>query len=231
MIHLYQSYPEGHLTAPHGHDRPQYCYLHGGGGVISSRQQGCLLVAGQLCFLPQGQEHEFRVLRRSRLSLIYADRELGAPFGQLEVIPMVAGLFARLAQLEEAGGDGEPYLRVLGLELGRAPPLAGPQPCAAALDPRLLRVLDKVCQAPSIQPGLAELAAGCGASERTLNRLFVRQLGCTFRQWRQQVVMGRARQLQHQGLSHGRIAEILGYGDLSAFSHAFNRFLRSESVS
>ena len=34
---------------------------------------------------------------------------------------------------------------------------------------------------------LTALAADCGASVRTLNRLFLQQLGCSFRQWREQV--------------------------------------------
>ena len=89
---------------------------------------------------------------------------------------------------------------------------------SAALDVRLLRVLERVCRHPSIEYGLAELASDSGASVRTLNRLFSQQLGCSFRQWRQQVVMGRARQLQQQGQPLSRIALELGYGISALFS-------------
>lgn len=228
---LYRDYPQGALTALHCHGGSQFCYLHRGGGVISSEAAGVLLVAGQLCLIPAGLAHEFRVLRHSRLSLIYLDDlDGGRELTTRQVSPLLAGLFERLADMADMADMAEPglrdaYLTVLAAELRQAPVAAGFM-LSAALDVRLLRVLERVCRHPSIEYGLAELAADSGASVRTLNRLFSQQLGCSFRQWRQQVVMGRARQLQQQGQPLSRIALELGYGDFSAFSHAFNRFLR-----
>ncbi|HAU4961324.1 TPA: helix-turn-helix transcriptional regulator, partial [Aeromonas hydrophila] len=225
---LYRDYPQGALTSLHCHGGSQFCYLHRGGGVISSQAAGVLLVAGQLCLIPAGLAHEFRVLRHSRLSLIYLDDlddlDGGRELTTHQVSPLLAGLFERLADMAEPGLR-DAYLTVLAAELRQAPVAAGFM-LSAALDVRLLRVLERVCRHPSIEYRLAELAADAGASVRTLNRLFSQQLGCSFRQWRQQVVMGRARQLQQQGQPLSRIALELGYGDFSAFSHAFNRFLR-----
>lgn len=222
MSFLHHSYPLGHLTALHSHPQAQYCYLHQGGGVITGHDGGGLLVAGQLCLIPAGWAHEFRVLRHSRLSLLYSPQPACTTFRQLQVNPMLAGLFARLPELGE-GETRDAYLGVLHHELGLAPPLAGQLPLAADLDPRLLRVLERVCQAPSVKVTLEALASDCGASVRTLNRLFARQLGCSFRQWRERVLMGRARQLQHQGMAASQIAGILGYEDPEAFSAALAR--------
>ncbi|MNC03186.1 DNA-binding transcriptional regulator AraC [compost metagenome] len=222
MSFLHHSYPLGHLTALHCHSQAQYCYLHQGGGVITGHDGGGLLVAGQLCLIPAGWAHEFRVLRHSRLSLLYSPQPACTTFSQLQVNPMLAGLFARLPELGE-GETRDAYLGVLHHELGLAPPLAGQLPLAADLDPRLLRVLEKLCQAPSVKMTLEALARDCGASVRTLNRLFARQLGCSFRQWRERVLMGRARQLQHQGMAPSQIAGILGYEDPEAFSAALAR--------
>ena len=222
MSCLHPSYPQGHFTALHCHPHAQYCYLHDGGGIITGRGEGELLVAGQICFIPAGWEHEFRVLRRSRLSLLYVPTSARTTFGPLQASPLLAGLFARLPELAEEEVKGA-YLTVLGQELERADPLAERIPLAGELDPRLLRVLDRVCQAPAIHLTLGALAADCGASVRTLNRLFARQLGCSFRQWRERVLMGRARQLQHQGMAPAEIAGILGYEDPDAFSAALAR--------
>uniref|UniRef100_UPI0020B151CF helix-turn-helix transcriptional regulator n=1 Tax=Aeromonas caviae TaxID=648 RepID=UPI0020B151CF len=141
--------------------------------------------------------------------------------------PRVAGLFARLPELAEEEVKGA-YLTVLGQELERADPLAARIPLTGELDPRLLRVLDRVCQAPAIHLTLTALAADCGASVRTLNRLFLQQLGGSFRQWRGQVVLGRARQLQHRGLTLAQIADRLGYEDPGALSRALQRLARRE---
>lgn len=224
MSFLHHAYPLGHLTALHSHPQAQYCYLHQGGGVITGCDGGGLLVAGQLCLIPAGWAHEFRVLRHSRLSLLYTPQPASTTFNQLQVSPMLAGLFARLPELEE-GETRDAYLKVLRHELGLAPPLTGQLPLAADLDPRLLRVLERVCQASSVKVTLEALAVDCGASVRTLNRLFARQLGCSFRQWRERVLMGRARQLQHQGMVPAEIAGILGYEDPDAFSAALARVM------
>ncbi len=230
MSFLHRSCPQGHFTPLHSHPQAQYCYMHDGGGVITGGAASELLVAGQLCFIPAGWEHEFRVLRHSRLSLIYTASSLSAPFGLRQVTPLLAGLFARLSELEE-GAEREAYLTVIGHELARSAPQAAQPALAANLDPRLLRVLERFCQAPSINTTLAELAVDCGASLRTLNRLFLLQLGCTFRQWRKQVVMGRARQLQYQGFTSVQIADLLGYEDPAAFSRALQRFAGRDSAS
>ncbi|WP_323922595.1 helix-turn-helix domain-containing protein [Aeromonas caviae] len=227
MSCLNPSYPQGHFTALHCHPHAQYCYLHDGGGIITGRGEGELLVAGQICFIPAGWEHEFRVLRRSRLSLLYVPTSARTAFGPLQASPLLAGLFARLSELVEEEVKGA-YLTVLGQELERADPLAARIHLAGELDPRLLRVLDRVCQAPAIHLTLAALAADCGASVRTLNRLFLQQLGCSFRQWREQVVLGRARQLQHRGLTLAQIADRLGYEDPGALSRALQRLARRE---
>ncbi|MGL6483539.1 cupin domain-containing protein [Aeromonas caviae] len=79
MSCLHPSYPQGHFTALHCHPHAQYCYLHDGGGIITGRGEGELLVAGQICFIPAGWEHEFRVLRRSRLSLLYVPTSPAPP--------------------------------------------------------------------------------------------------------------------------------------------------------
>ena len=168
--------------------------------LLAATEKGELLVAGQICFIPAGWEHEFRVLRRSRLSLLYVPTSARTAFGPLQASPLLAGLFARLPELVEEEVKGA-YLTVLGQELERPDPLAARIHLAGEPDPRLLRVLDRVCHAPAIHLTLAALAADCGASVRTLNRLFLQQLGCSFRQWREQVVLGRARQLQHRGLT------------------------------
>ncbi|WP_454010577.1 helix-turn-helix domain-containing protein [Aeromonas sp. Marseille-Q7275] len=181
-------------------------------------------MAGQLCLIPAGWAHEFRVLRHSRLSLLYTPQPASTTFSQLQVSPMLVDLFARLPELEE-GEARDAYLKVLRHELALAAPLAGQLPLAADLDPRLLRVLERLCQAPSVKVTLEALAVDCGASVRTLNRLFARQLGCSFRQWRERVLMGRARQLQHQGMVPAEIAGILGYEDPDAFSAALARVM------
>ncbi|MGN5168130.1 helix-turn-helix domain-containing protein [Aeromonas hydrophila] len=77
---------------------------------------------------------------------------------------------------------------------------------------------------PSVKVTLEALAMTAAPRCAPSIASFLQQLGCTFRQWREQVVMGRARQLQHQGMAPAvQIADLLGYEDPAAFSGALQR--------
>ncbi|MBW8899241.1 MAG: helix-turn-helix transcriptional regulator, partial [Massilia sp.] len=66
-------------------------------------------------------------------------------------------------------------------------------------------------------------ARQAGASERTLARLFERELGMSFGQWRQQVRLAHAAPLIARGMPLARVAEELGYASQSAFSQMFRK--------
>ena len=159
---LYRDYPQGALTALHCHGGSQFCYLHRGGGVISSQAAGVLLVAGQLCLIPAGLAHEFRVLRHSRLSLIYLDDlDGGSELTTRQVSPLLAGLFERLADMAESGLR-DAYLTVLAAELRQAPAAAGFMLSAAcqlatAMGLRVVRLSARIALA----------TAGCWRARRT----------------------------------------------------------------
>ena len=70
---------------------------------------------------------------------------------------------------------------------------------------------------------LAEWARDTGASPRTVARLFRQELGSTFTQWRQQVILARAVALAAGRKPINQIAAELGYNSPSAFSAMVRR--------
>ena len=101
MSCLHPSHPQGHFTALHCHPMPNTAICTT--GAASSRGEGrenCWWRA-RSAFIPAGWEHEFRVLRRSRLSLLYVPTSARTAFGPLQASPLLAGLFARLPELAE----------------------------------------------------------------------------------------------------------------------------------
>jgi AraC-like DNA-binding protein len=64
-----------------------------------------------------------------------------------------------------------------------------------------------------------------GASERTVARLFRDELGTSFGQWRQQVLLARALTLAARKRPMSEIAAELGYASPSAFSAMVRRTL------
>jgi AraC-like DNA-binding protein len=94
-------------------------------------------------------------------------------------------------------------------------------PRRASVSDRLRRVL---LERPGVFPPLPQAAAACGLSERTLRRRLAAE-GTSFRaevdQLRRELA---ARYLTDTGLSVSETANRLGYRDVAAFGHAFQRW-------
>jgi AraC-like DNA-binding protein len=78
-----------------------------------------------------------------------------------------------------------------------------------------------VLRAPAERATLAQWAAEVGASERTMARLFREQLGTSYQQWRQQVVLAHALPLLARGMPVSQVAAAAGYASESAFTAMF----------
>jgi AraC-like DNA-binding protein len=84
-------------------------------------------------------------------------------------------------------------------------------------DKRLRHLCEAVLADPTRHATLAAWAHDTGASPRTVARLFRSELGSTFTQWRQQVILAKAVSLAACRMPMGQIAAELGYSP-SAFS-------------
>ncbi|MDR2336333.1 MAG: helix-turn-helix transcriptional regulator [Burkholderiaceae bacterium] len=84
-------------------------------------------------------------------------------------------------------------------------------------DKRLRSLCEAVIADPTLHETLEEWARNTGASPRTVARLFRTELGSTFTQWRQQVVLAKALSMAASRMPMGQIAQELGYSP-SAFS-------------
>ena len=84
-------------------------------------------------------------------------------------------------------------------------------------DKRLRHLCEAVIADPTRHDTLAGWAQDTGASPRTVARLFRSELGSTFTQWRQQVILAKAVSLAAGRMPMGQIAAELGYS-ASAFS-------------
>jgi AraC-like DNA-binding protein len=104
-------------------------------------------------------------------------------------------------------------------EIGRAAtrPIAVPN----CRDARLRRVTETLLADPADPRGLEDHAAAAGASARTLARLFRRETGMSFQQWRRQLRLTEALTQLSQGVPPARAAAAVGYASGPAFGAAF----------
>jgi AraC-like DNA-binding protein len=122
----------------------------------------------------------------------------------------------------DAGDARESMLTALILdEVARSPTL----PICVALpeDKRLKSLCANLIADPASPLTLDDWATRVGASGRTLARLFERELGMGFAQWRQQVRLAHAASLIARGMPLSRVAAELGYASQSAFSAMFRK--------
>jgi len=106
-------------------------------------------------------------------------------------------------------------------ELRRALPV--PLGVDLPTDKRLRALCEAVIDDPGRHARLEAWAQACGASPRTVARLFRSELGTSFGQWRQQVLLARAVTLAARKLPMASIAAELGYASPSAFSAMVRR--------
>jgi AraC-like DNA-binding protein len=126
------------------------------------------------------------------------------------------------ASLDGPALEREARLNALALdELRRAAPV--PLGVDLPADKRLRALCQAVLDEPTRHATLAGWAGDAGASPRTVARLFRQELGTSFGQWRQQVLLARAVSLAAGKRPMSHIAAELGYASASAFSAMVRR--------
>lgn len=138
----------------------------------------------------------------------------------VDVSPLLRELVlhaVRRCPLERDRPEHRRIVEMIGDQLAEAPhaPLLLPSP----IDSRA-HALAAALEADMVAP-LDLLAAGVGASRRTLERLFRTETGMTIGQWRQRQRLVRALELLAAGQPVTAVATTVGYATASAFTAMF----------
>jgi AraC-like DNA-binding protein len=92
-------------------------------------------------------------------------------------------------------------------------------------EPRLARLMARLVADPGSALGLKELARETGASERTLARLFARETGMSFIQWKMRLRLIASIERLARGATVTDVAANLGYATTSSFIYMFRKQL------
>jgi AraC-like DNA-binding protein len=84
---------------------------------------------------------------------------------------------------------------------------------------------DALAMNPADARTLGELATAAGMTERTVARLFLKETGLTFGQWRRQLRLLAALERLGAGESVSNVALDVGYEDVSSFIAVFKAAL------
>jgi len=93
-------------------------------------------------------------------------------------------------------------------------------------DRRLMMIFNALMEQPQQDLNLSGWAKQVGASERTLSRLFMKELGMSFPLWRQHLRLVSSLSFLDTDLSVQEIAFNVGYNSDSSFIHAFKNLFK-----
>jgi AraC-like DNA-binding protein len=227
------------VTFPKGHPGPSrqtvppvaagwHQLIHATRGVMSIRTGDCAWVVPpqRAMWIPAGERCEVRLSGEVALRTLYLLDELavGLPSRTMavNVSPLLRELIVRVNRIGALDREVPEQDRLIGvildeLKLLREAPLPLPLP----KDPRALRLAALAQEEES----LPRLVRECGASLRTLERLFRAETHMSLGQWRRRQKLQKAIGLLGSGEPVNAVALDLGYGSASAFIAMFQREL------
>lgn len=221
-----RDYHDGERTGWHDHLRAQLLYAIAGVMRVDTPEAGFVVPPGRALWMPAGMSHEVRSQGRLAMRALFFRADAA---GVGERMPSAMGVSPLLRELilaacaeplewDEAGRGGH-LAALIAEEVARAPRL--PFGVPALRDPRLKRLATALAREPASELTLEDWSARCGASARTLARLFQMETGMGFSRWRQTLRLTEAAALLAQGATPARAAAAVGYASAPAFGAAF----------
>ncbi|GKS99542.1 MULTISPECIES: helix-turn-helix domain-containing protein [unclassified Acidovorax] len=239
--------PADTQVLPHRHPWAQVAISTTGVIRLTAAQGTYIVPPSRALWIPPGVEHAVTMVQDADLRTLYFHQPRGrcgpgVPIGAaraddaawrqcrvLEVSPLLRALVCEMPS-EPDDSATPPTPELLRRERHLSALICEELRRAAALrlgvdlprDKRLLHLCEAVLADPTRHEALEDWARDTGASPRTVARLFRAELGSTFTQWRQQVILAKAVALAAERLPVGQIAAELGYS-ASAFSAMVRR--------
>lgn len=224
-----ESLHAGSYATRHSHDWVQFCYAisgvlgvyTNGGNYFAPPQWGV--------WIPAGVEHDVVASGQAEMRSLYIRRDAcqWAPghCRVLEVTPLARELIKQfcLMPVEYPEGDSAEgrLVSVLLDQLRTLPEVGFSVPLPS--HPGLQALCNSLIAEPDKAHTLQRWAAKLGCSEKTLMRLFQRQTGLSFRNWRQRMRLLSSLALLEAGQSVTDAALGCGYDSTSAYIAAFKQ--------
>ncbi|GAB2845383.1 helix-turn-helix transcriptional regulator [Pseudoduganella ginsengisoli] len=225
-------YAAGVFIERHRHNKHQLVYAVQGVLCVHSDHGQWIVPPNRAIWMPAGVDHWIRCIGITLMRSVYVHPRAAASLPiQADDRPRAVAVTPLLRELIVAAmAVPQPYVRdsrdgrlmaLLVDELQALPtlPLHLPQP----RDARLRAICNALRDQPASPDTLADWAGRIGIDVKTIQRLFARETGMTFGQWRQQTRLLGALERLAQGHKVVDVALDLGYDSPSAFATMFKR--------
>jgi AraC-like DNA-binding protein len=234
LVAMPKDFAHGAHIAPHSHPRAQLVWAASGVMAVTAEsmtgRDSWIVPPQRAVWIPAGTVHEIRMSGPVAMRSLYIDAATAASAGPQCKVILMSGLLRELVlEMADAPLDYPAEGRFAAVttlildEIARsqAQQLRLPMP----RDPRLGSLCTALLAEPERGDTLDNWSQTVGASSRTLARLFARETGMSFREWRTQARLAAALARLAQGGDIAGIAAEIGYRSPSAFTAMFRKTL------
>lgn len=222
------SHANGEFIYPHHHPRAQLVHAIAGVITVTCPPGSWVVPTGHAVWMPAGMDHAIRIAGQVEMRTVFIDPDARTDLPtKCEVIEVSALLRALVVSAtcipfdyDVQGRDGRVMDLILD-EVRLAPRLSMhvPMPRHA----RLAKLCERLIADPAAPVTLESLAADQAMSGRTLARLFHKELGMSFGEWRRRMRLFLSLPRLAAGTSILEVAMEHGYQSPSAFAAMFKR--------
>src|SRR5271170_1695341 len=222
--------PDAYVIPEHSHPEHQLIFASSGVMTLRTRQGVWVLPPRRAVWIPAGTPHSVAMSGAVSLRTLYflpaLVHTLPSKCFVMNVSPLLSELILHACRFPRWNRRIAAHRRVLEilvdqLQAASSLPLQLPHP----VDARALRIVQALLDDPADQRVLARLCKECGASKRTIQRLFLAETRMTFGRWRQQLRLLHALKLLASGEKVTSAALDAGYNSPSAFISMFRKQL------
>lgn len=233
---LTRDYAPGQLIPPHSHRRDQLVYASRGVMTVRAKAGEWVVPTNRAVLIPARVRHGITMCGAVAMRTLYLEPGLARGLPRMccvvNVSPLLKELILRACEFRALSARVRRQRHLIEvildqMETVQTVPLRLPNPT----DPRALRVAKALSDRPAESRPLGQVCTVAGASKRTIERLFQRDLGMSVGKWRQQLRLMTAMQLLAAGAKVTHAALEAGYSTPSAFISMFRKALGSTPAS
>jgi AraC-like DNA-binding protein len=221
---------DGHVIPEHFHPEDQLVFASKGVMTVRTRQGIWVVPPMRAVWIPAGTPHSVAMSGLVSMRTLYflpkIVRALPKKCFVVNVSSLLRELILHACKFSKLNQKIATQKRIIELtvdqlEAANSVPLELPHP----LDSRAVRIVEALLADPAEGKTLERLSKHCGASKRTVQRLFLAQTKMTFGKWRQQLRLLHAMRLLAAGEKVTGAALDAGYSSPSAFISMFRKQL------
>lgn len=227
---LSYDYVDKHLVKMHFHDEHQLVFASKGVMTVRTQQGIWVVPPLRAVWIPAKELHSILMSGSVLMRTLYFAPKVTKQFSRkcfvMNISPFFRELILHACEKREWKYQETSERRIIEILIDQLNAVSTiPLQLSQPTDIRANRIVEILIKDPSDQRTLGILCEECGASKRTIERLFLEETGMTFGKWRQQLRLLQGMRLLAAGETVTNSALGAGYDSPSAFIFMFKKAL------